>query len=289
MPHLRTAERLGLLLVLTLTAAGCGSARTEIGKGAEYVALGDSYTAGAGMEPIADEGCRRSARNYPSLVDQALAIQSFADRSCAAARLVNLEQAQRGVHGEVNAPQLDSVGKDTALVTIGMGLNDHAVSAGLLLVCVISPPHTEPNDLCRQYLAQPESVIDAQIRKGADDLAEALGTIADKAPTARIVVVGYPRVAPVTGSCPDRFPVPAAQLTRLRQALRVANEAWRAAAGQAGAAYVDMYAASEGHDICSDDPWIAGYLGVPGKAQGLHPFPAYAQAVADEIVKVWDD
>lgn len=276
------------LVALAATATGCGSETPAPDDGAAYVALGDSYTAGPGIEPIGDKDCSRSELNYPSLVAKALGIEKFADRSCGGARVSNLEEPQEFRTTRLNDPQLDAVGKDTELVTIGMGLNDRAISTGLLLVCV-TPTAPEPNDVCKRYLALPDSVIEDQIRDAADDVAAAVEDIAEQAPKARIVVVGYPRVAPETGSCPDLFPVPAAQLTRLRGAMEVANEAWGKAARDAGALFVDMYTPSEGHDICSADPWVSGYKGVPGKARGLHPFASYHQAVAQRVVDVLDE
>ena len=57
-------------------------------------------------------------------------------------------------------------------------------------------------------------------------------------------------------------------------------------ARKAKAEYVDVYALTEGHDICSDDPWIAGRDTVPGQALAFHPFAAEQQAVAEEIVRI---
>jgi lysophospholipase L1-like esterase len=288
-----------LVVAALVLASACGGSdpHQEVGKAAEYVALGDSYTAGPGIEPIADDSCHRSQLNYPSLVDKALAIKKFADRSCAGARIANLTEPQSfrdprtGLPVRMNEPQLNALGAGTKLVTIGMGLNDRAISTGLLLICT-TPGSPEPNDTCKGYLKQPESAVDAQINAAAAELGNALQLIAKKAPHARIVVVGYPRVVPDEGSCgapgqaDSRLPVPEAQVTRMREALKVVNEQWSAVAKQAGALYVDMYTASEGHDICSDDPWINGYLPVPGKAQGLHPFASYEKAVADRIVEL---
>lgn len=287
-----SAGALALALALLAVLAACGgSPRTEPRKNAEYVALGDSYTSGPGMVPIVDQPCRRSSLNYPSLVAKSLKITSFTDRSCAGARLENLDKPQQyrdprlftTVH--VNAPQLNAVGKDTKLITIGMGLNDKAISTGLLLICV-TPVAPEPSQACQQYLKQPESAIEAQVRSVAADLSATLSALRSKAPHARIVLIGYPRVAPDTGSCRDLLPVPEAQLTRLRETMAFVDQVWRETAARAGVLYVDMYTASAGHDICADDPWVSGYKGVAGKAAGLHPFPSYAQAVADQVVKV---
>ena len=61
-------------------------------------------------------------------------------------------------------------------------------------------------------------------------------------------------------------------------------EGIRDAAISAGAEYVDLFTASEGHDICSDDPWIAGVHGAQ-RAMHLHPYPVEQQAVADLILR----
>jgi hypothetical protein len=291
----RHATSLAVAVALAVTA-GCGASKDQTGHGSEYVALGDSYTSAPGMEPVADTSCRRSEINYPSLVAQRLKITSFADRSCGGARLANLEQPQSfkdpqtGLPMQINAPQLNAVGKDTQVVTIGMGLNDQAIATSLLLIC-ITLKGTDPNATCQQYLKRPQSSIEAQIRNVAADLAAALRTIAKKAPDASIVVVGYPRLVPDDGACgspgqaEEPLPVPAAQVARMRETMRFVDGVWRDTAAKAGAAYVDMYTASQGHDICSDDPWISPYTGVPGKAAGLHPLPAYEQAVADQVVR----
>jgi hypothetical protein len=280
----RTVVALALLVGLVVALSGCGSKRVAVTT-AEYVALGDSYTSGPGMEPVADKPCRRSSINYPSLVDKALKIKSFADRSCAGAWTGNLEQPQTVGYVPINKPQVDALAKSTRLVTIGMGLNDQELATGLLLTC-LTPNASEPRPRCRQYLDVPQSTIDAQIARAAADVKAAIQTVRKAAPAAKIVLVGYPRVAPDQGSCPDLLPVPDAQLARMRASFQAVNEAWRAVAAQTGSLYVDMYAPSEGHDICSDDPWVSGYQGSAGKAAPLHPYPAYAKAVAAEILRV---
>ena len=52
------------------------------------------------------------------------------------------------------------------------------------------------------------------------------------------------------------------------------TEAVRKAASASGSTYVDVWKLSQGHDICSDDPWINGATNVQGKAPRYHPFAA---------------
>jgi hypothetical protein len=278
-----------VLLVLVLVAAGCGSdKKTGTRNPAAYVALGDSYTSGPGLDPVADIPCKRSAVNYPSLVAKALKISDFADRSCGGANTLNLRQPQMYGYARINDPQLDAVNKDTTLVTIGLGLNNQAISVGLLLVC-LTPVGDPLSDKCQRYLSQPESTIDDQMKVAAGQVEAALETIRAKAPKARIVLVGYPRVVPDKGDCPDRLPVPEAQVERMRAALPVANRLWGEAARKAGATYIDVYTASAGHDICADDPWVAGYTGIPGRGPQMHPYASYHEAVAKLIVSALSD
>ena len=274
-----------LLVVLVTVVAGCGTDDKAKGDGPVYVALGDSYTSGPGIEPMVDQRCARSSLNYPSLVAKALHAAKFSDRSCGGATTTELEKPQHFKFALLNEPQLDAVDKDTTLVTVGIGLNNDLISTGLLLTC-LTPQGAQPSSDCTRYLGYADTAIEAQIDAAAADVEKALETIARKAPRAQVILVGYPRLVPDEGDCPDRLPVPEAQVARMRDALRYTNDAWRKAAEEARAEYVDMYTPSEGHDICSSDPWVSDYQGVPGKSYLLHPFASYEKAAADAVVKL---
>lgn len=63
-------------------------------------------------------------------------------------------------------------------------------------------------------------------------------------------------------------------------------EAVSDAATEADVEYVDVWTPSEGHDICSDDPWVNDVTDGPEGAYNLHPFPAHQAAVADLILDI---
>lgn len=279
------AGPLVLGLVLVTAMSGCGSdEEKKIGPGAVYAALGDSFTAAPGIDPIKDKRCGRSELNYPTIVARDLEVTKFTDVSCSGATTLDLEKPQTSQLARLNGPQLDAVTEDTTLVTIGMGLNNALISTGLLLTC-LTPPGKQPSDKCKEYLSYPQAAVEGQLQVAAAQVEQSLETIAERAPKARIVLVGYPSWVPDEGSCPDRLPVPDAQVERMRDAFRFADGAWRAAAERAGATYVSMYDAAKGHDVCADDPWIAGARTVPGKAFQLHPFAAYEAAAAEQVVR----
>jgi len=279
-PLRRSASALAVLLALAPLAA-CGAADPPKPHGAVYAALGDSESAGAGIAPTADSGCLRSARNYPALVAKKMKFSSFEDVTCSGAMTTNMLRAQF-TDDATNDPQLDALGSRTRVVTLTIGLNDDKLAFGLLAACV--SPSGDPSDVCRTVLAASDQRVDEQLTKAARRVEDTLKLIRKTAPKARVILVGYPRYLPDSGSCPDRYPVVAAMAPRLRSALDVVNEKWRAAAANAGAEYVDTYALSKGHDVCSGDPWVNGSRDQPGKAVALHPFEEFHEAVAKRIV-----
>ena len=271
------------LLTVLLTASACGgSPDPDPPNFQKYVALGDSYTSGPGIEPMTSGPCLRSTVNYPALVADALHVAQVSDVSCGGAATTDLVTAQ--ALRPPPAPQLDAVDSDTDLVTIGLGFNDLSLSYGLLFACLM--PNGTPSKGCQQILATPESRQTLLIEAVARRVEAAIEAVKKKAPHATVVLVGYPRIVPDAGSCPSRLPVPDKMLGRVRRALALMTEEWEQAAKATGAEYVDMYAISEGHDICAGDPWIDGGRDAPGEAAVLHPFRAYHEAVAHAVVEV---
>jgi len=69
---------------------------------------------------------------------------------------------------------------------------------------------------------------------------------------------------------------------------RLLLTAMQRAATQTGATYVDVYAVSRGHDICSNDPWVNDQYTDPGAALLYHPFAEEQAAVARLILAQLD-
>jgi lysophospholipase L1-like esterase len=274
-PAVATLAGLGILL------SGCGSSGTPSATIGAYVALGDSYSSGAGIAPVRNAACSRSGRNYASLVAERMHAASFIDATCGGAMTTDLTgvQAHTG-----NAPQLDSLDRRTRLVTLTIGLNDDNLSYDLLFACVAASG-TIPAP-CAQVLAVPQGTVDSVVLKVAGRVAAALRLIHERAPRARVVLVGYPRILPDSGDCPDRLPLAPAMEPRLRAVMKQIDDGWRRAAAAVGVDYVDTWAMSRGHDVCSSDPWVNGASDAAGEAAPLHPFPAFHRAVADAIVEL---
>nr|WP_253945395.1 SGNH/GDSL hydrolase family protein [Nocardioides sp. zg-DK7169] len=244
-----------------------------------YVALGDSFTAAPLITaPAVADGCLRSTRNYPTLVAEALGAE-LEDRSCGGAETGNLTGPQRTFAGTVPA-QLRAVDRDTDLVTMGIGGNDFEVFATLVRCAELGADDPDGAPCTERYGEDGGAELQDNLATIGERLRASIEQVRERAPRAEIVVVGYPRVIPPAASCPELLPLARGDRALAAGLNRRLADVERRVARSAGVAYVDLYAASEGHDICSDRPWVNGRATVPGHALAYHPLEAGQRAAA---------
>lgn len=254
-----------------------------------YVALGDSYTAGplipnqVGTPP----GCARSDHDYPSLVAQALSVASFRDVSCSGAKTTDMTAAQQ-VRNGTNPPQFDALGSDTKLVTIGIGGNDEglvSVGATCLGLGLLAPTGTA----CRDYFAPAgDDHVVARIAATAPKIAAVLQGIRERAPAARIVVVGYPDVLPRSGNgCYPLVPLSGDDIRYVDGLIVQTNASLAEQAAANGAEFADTYLDSVGHDACTlpGTKWFEGPVPTAA-ALPLHPNALGMQSMARSVIRV---
>lgn len=246
-----------------------------------YVALGDSFTSGP-LVPITNiaEGCFRSDGNYPSLLAAELDLD-LTDVSCSGARTRHLVRRQPTLRETSIRPQLDAVDRRTDLVTVGIGGNDFGLFSNVVRTCVSLRAEDPTGSPCADSGAASGVLTDAA--RIGDHVARALTRIRARAPAARVVVVGYLRIAPSEGQCPRVLPLAAGDVAFGDRVLRALNDALQRAARSAGVDYFDAYRASAGHDVCSDEPWVNGPNTQPGVAAAFHPLAAGMRGVADGL------
>ena len=92
----------------------------------DYVALGDSYTAGPLIPVVREDapGCFRSTNNYPAYLAGLLDVVSYRDASCSGASSDDVAGRQSLLFDNRARPQLAALSAGTDLVTIGLGGND---------------------------------------------------------------------------------------------------------------------------------------------------------------------
>jgi len=158
-----------LCLVLWLVPRAAEAAGTA------YVALGDSYSAGvgSGSYTTSSGSCERSTLAYPQLWANAHAPASFVSVACSGAKT-----------GDVIATQLSALSASTTLVSITVGGNDVGFSH-VMEDCVLYGTTTCVNEV---------NAAENQARTVLPGELDAVYTsIQAKAPSARVVVMGYPR------------------------------------------------------------------------------------------------
>lgn len=280
---------MAVLAVTLLGLAGCSSdpddqptsTPTPPSPFSPYVALGDSYTAVSGTDAQFGDACLRSENAYPNLLAAKLGIADVRNVACGGARSENLRGTQYPSGKDRQDPQLDALSDQTKLVTVGIGLNDEDYLVRTLAPCYLLGGREQK--ACAPFLASPQFELDELVATIGDNVARDLEDIKEAAPNARIVFVGYPRLLPDGKACPSQVPLAARAVDRVRASGADVSRELKSVAKKADVDYLDMYAASEGHDVCSKQPWVNGQRTRVGEAFYFHPFPAYHEAVAEKL------
>ena len=271
------AVGLASITATSTPSAFAGTVRTS----PTYVALGDSFTSGpdvpaqltSATTPRAPTTCLRSSRNYASLTSAALGL-SLNDRSCSSATTKDLSTSQ----GPGIPAQLNALSPDTSLVSVGIGGNDLGFST-IAGNCVAGTPWggTRVGWSCtKRYGPGGVDQLAGTLRRVGSAVATSLTDIRERAPHARVFVVGYPDVVPPDGSgCWPRLPYSAHDLGFLRSAESDLNATLAADATAAGDVFVDMAKPSAGHSGCASaaSRWVEPLLASRGTFP-LHPTTA---------------
>ena len=226
----------------------------------------------------------RSSLNYPRLIARSLGAR-LVDRSCTGADILNLTEGQLLRTGQAG-PQVSAVTPDTDLVTVGIGGNPAAAQAWFD-ICPALREEDPTGAPCRKHLravGDGEDALGRLLRVERKQLRALLAALHRRAPDARVLLVGYPAIFPARGSCPARLTLADGDVGYARATLHRLNRMLEQTAKEHGAEYVDVYAATRGHDICSEDPWIQGRNDQVGVALAYHPRAAEQRAVAELLL-----
>jgi lysophospholipase L1-like esterase len=248
-----------------------------------YVAMGDSYSAGSGilpLDPSAPLECARSTLNYPHDLAARYGL-NLTDVTCGGAQTKDYADSQYpGV-----APQLDALNADTGLVTMTIGGNDSNTFIDAILACGSAGIATLGfgNPCQTLYGSSFDNTIDTTTYAALDST---LAAVKAKAPNARIAIVGYPWIVPAQAvpGCYAEMPIASGDIPYLRDIEAHLNAAVQRAAADNGVTYVDMSVVSDGHDACEPvgTRWIEPLLGGTNYVP-VHPNATGEAAMADQI------
>ena len=277
------AATAAVVLVATGALAGCGGGFSSAPPSPPsnavrtYVALGDEFTAAPGSADATDDsGCQRSASNYPALLGKALHVTHVKDVSCTGATTGSLTSDQRPTKGKPAVPpQFDALAKDTDLVTMGIGIEDHDLVRHVLQICLALP--------CGDNV--PPQTIIGDVSTMATALTAAVRVVQDRAPDSYIVLVGYPTIVPDTGTCRDLPKLTQDARDAANRVLDEINRDIASAARETGAGFLDVAQLSRGHELCSRDPWIEATRADDGSF-AYRPAAAEQRAVAEALASL---
>ena len=285
----RMLPRLGLAVtaaaLLTAGVPGTAGART----GPSYVALGDSYTAGPLIPDLTGSpaGCARSNHNYPSLAAAALGAASFTDVSCQGATTANMSQPESVPLGS-NPPQLNALTSGTTLVTLQVGGND--INFIDIVINCTTLSFTDPFGApCKaHYTSGGTDQLRQAVSQTAPKVAAVLQAIHQRAPRARVLLVGYPVILPNSGNgCWPAVPIAFGDVPYLRGVEADLNHMLATQAAANNATFVNTYTDSIGHDVCEPPgtEWVEGLVPVSPGAP-FHPNAAGERAMARQVETV---
>ncbi|MQS15111.1 SGNH/GDSL hydrolase family protein [Streptomyces kaniharaensis] len=221
-----------LLALTTFFAATSANAATV-----NYVALGDSYSAGVGAgNYLGDSGsCKRSTNAYPYLWRNAHSPSSFTFVACSGART-----------GDVLNNQISALNSGTTLVSITIGGND-AGFASTMQTCVL-----DSEAACLDAVSAGEDYAQNTLPGQLDQVYTAIRA---KAPNAHVVVLGYPHLYKVGGGC--IFGIGDTKRAAINEAADVLDDVIAKRAADIGFTFADVRGIFGEHEICGSlTTWI---------------------------------
>ncbi len=204
-----------------------------------YVALGDSYSSGVGTRAYLSDGtsCQRSVYAFPSLI------------AAAKGYTLNLRACSGAKVSDVTATQLSALTASTTYVTISVGGND----AGFTSVITTCAEPAWLSD-CSGAVRKAQGYITNTLPGTLSTLYAAIRT---RAPQAKVVVVGYPRL--FNGEdCNALTWFSPSDESQLNATADLMNRTLAAAAAAKGFAFANPTSAFIGHAVCGDPEWLNG-------------------------------
>lgn len=244
-----------------------------------YVALGDSAASGLGIAPQAPGACGRSTRAYPPLLAERRGLE-LDNRTCAGDRIADIFGTSTEPGATQREPQGATLDEDTTLVTVMIGANDLGF-AGLIGASCSGARAGSESAWCLARDPEAQRRIGERLQEIGEEARVMLTEVVERAPNARVLLVGYGDPLGEAGPCPA-LPVTEEAFALARTSVAALNAELRDAAEAAGAEFVDTFTVTRGHGVCDPDPWTNGFTSDGDGAVG-HPRSAYHAAIADHL------
>ncbi|MGL4304698.1 MAG: SGNH/GDSL hydrolase family protein [Mycobacteriaceae bacterium] len=279
-----------VLVASALSQTGQASAESDP---IHYVALGDSFTAIAGLPLDLDEvplSCIQSKVNYPKLVAAQIGAD-LTDVSCGGAVAEDFAMSQQ----DDIAPQYDALTLDTTLVTVGIGGNNIGL-VGLAEKCLTVADIADLPGLghscARENIEGEDDVYAQRVDSFAPRYRQIVAEIKQRSPRASVYFVGYPTAIRPGGCFPSIQALPE-DADYLQARIDQLNAAMKHEVESVGAHFVSLRESTVGHDACAPQGvrWLEAYIPAmtPDAFVPLHPNGLAAINAAEQVVAAIND
>lgn len=219
-------------LLFTLLSAVPATAATSI----NYVALGDSYSAGVGTRDSQND-CYQSPYGYPALVAAQYGLT------------LDYQACKGATTADVQTDQLGALNSATAAVSMTIGGNDAGFKS-VIITCAL--PSWLSN--CSGRVDQGLAVVHNDLPGRYDTL---FSMIRSRAPHATVVIGDYPLIFQGEDCNAGTFFSPTDE-SEINSATGELDDLIKAKAQAYGFRFVEARPAFTGHAICDDVEWING-------------------------------
>jgi lysophospholipase L1-like esterase len=232
--------------VVCVCALGGGVTATAFAD--NYVALGDSYSSGTGTRDYSlNSGCQRGPYAYPALIKADRPNTNLTFVACSGAKTT-----------DVINNQVSSLSASTNVVTITIGGNDAGFSS-VITSCAY------PLVSCNSDITTAQNYINNSLPGALNAVYTQIRT---RAPNARVVVLGYPRLFMGVDCNAGTF-FSTDEMTKLNATADMMKNVIAARAAAYGFTFKDAIPAFTGHAVCSSTEWLNGLSNPVGDS--YHP------------------
>lgn len=264
----------------------------------DYVALGDSFSSGEGVEPFYEgtnvspddnsdpdqqNMCHRSKKAYAKLldIDPELRLKLTEFVACSGATTSNIINTTQW---NENVPQHTALsGAD--VVTISIGGNDVSFEPTLTR-CAIDVSGEDCDDALNASEAQ-VIALSVLLRNALEKIEEEIGQ------QTQVYVVGYPHILlPGGAQCPGlAYAFSNAELSRIYDLTDTLNDVISTETLAMGSQFhfVDPTLEFSGHEVCSLEPYLNGFTPGSNQVYSFHPNEkgqrAYAKAISSSMAE----
>jgi lysophospholipase L1-like esterase len=247
----RSSRMLAIGAVVLTTAAGAAIAGAGMPAKAastvNYVALGDSYSAGDGAGSNSGS-CDQSPNAFPALWAAANDPASFTFAACSGAKT-----------SDVISSQLSALSASTTLVSVTIGGNDVGFSS-IMETCVL-----DSTSACESAVSAAEQYANTTLPGELDTM---LADIRAHAPNAKVIVLDYPDFYDL--SVPICIGLSSADHQALDNGINDLDGVIATAAASNGDTFADVRSQFSGHELCDGAGWLNS-VNITNISASYHP------------------